>query len=422
MAKKKVFKTGGIYDGDPNTGFLLGERLKNYKKSEIELIKKQYDKILENLEKEIGNTTNSIEKQKKFELENKKQLSNEDQFQKTNETKINIANSKLNKDYINLIVKFLFKTINIFKSLLYGAYKLFITFINTFIKFFNIGEGSVARFILFVIMMVMILGGIAYGIISLTSLSKNMKNNDAVVKDIIHKDNDDYLKSPIVDTSYLSYIYNWFANLIPDTYKYQVNNAKNSIHYIMTGSNQYDIYATPRPDNKDDGRCDNIFHINFSSNVDSYKPDSTYSILKPNNIRLEYNYNYNTDYQFIGKFAEDYFATSSNYIIDIPITTENGKYILGDNSLIARKNDQYIFKSFPNKKYIINKDISGSYLNGIYNSEHLQTIINNKYTPSDLLYNFKSNIKNINDKTTKNSMIYNFKNNIDKINSNYLII
>jgi hypothetical protein len=171
----------------------------------------------------------------------------------------------------------------------------------------------------------------------------------------------------------------------------------------MTGSNQYDIYATPRPDNKDDGRCDNIFHINFSSNVDSYKPDSTYSILKPNNIRLEYNYNYNTDYQFIGKFAEDYFATSSNYIIDIPITTENGKYILGDNSLIARKNDQYIFKSFPNKKYIINKDISGSYLNGIYNSEHLQTIINNKYTPSDLLYNFKSNIKNINDKSTKNS-------------------
>jgi hypothetical protein len=88
MAKKKVFKTGGIYDGDPNTGFLLGERLKNYKKSEITLIKNQYDKILENLEKEIGNTTNSIEKQKIIELENKKQLSKEDQFQKTNETKI----------------------------------------------------------------------------------------------------------------------------------------------------------------------------------------------------------------------------------------------------------------------------------------------------------------------------------------------
>ena len=105
MAKKKVFKTGGIYDGDPNTGFLLGERLKNYKKSEITLIKNRYDKILENLEKEIGNTTNSIEKQKNFELENKKQVSKDDQFQKTNETKINIANSKLNKDYINLIVK-----------------------------------------------------------------------------------------------------------------------------------------------------------------------------------------------------------------------------------------------------------------------------------------------------------------------------
>ena len=29
MAKKKVFKTGGIYDGDHNTGFLLDERLKN---------------------------------------------------------------------------------------------------------------------------------------------------------------------------------------------------------------------------------------------------------------------------------------------------------------------------------------------------------------------------------------------------------
>ena len=56
MAKKKVFKTGGVYDGDPNTGFLLGERLKNYKKSEITLIKDRYYKILKNLEEEIGNT------------------------------------------------------------------------------------------------------------------------------------------------------------------------------------------------------------------------------------------------------------------------------------------------------------------------------------------------------------------------------
>jgi len=386
MAKKKVFKTGGVYDGDPNTGFLLGERLKNYKKSEITSIKDRYSKILKNLEEEIGNTKKSIETQTEFELKNKKQLSAEEQFQQTNETKINIANSKINKDYINLIVKFLFKTIDIFKSLLYGTLKLFITISDTFFKFANTGEGSVARFILFILMMAIILGGIIYGIISLTSLSKNMKNNDAVVKDIIHKDNDDYLKSPVVDTSYLSYIYNWFANLIPDTYKYQVNNAKNSIHYMMTGSNQYDIYATARPDNKDDGRCDNIFHINFSSNVDSYKPDSTYSILKPNNIRLEYSSNYNTDYQFIGNFAEDYFTTNS--IIDIPITTENGKYVLGDNPLIIRNtNNQYIFKSFPNKKYIINKDISGIYSTSIYNSEHLQTIINNKILPANVNYN-----------------------------------
>jgi hypothetical protein len=420
MAKKKVFKTGGIYDGDPNTGFLLGERLKNYKKSEIELIKKQYDKILKNLETEIEYDKILNKEKKDFENEDKKQLSTEDQFKKTNETKINIANSKLYKEYVYLFGKFWAKIIDICKSLLYGVYKLYITISDTFFKFANIGEGSVARFILFILMMAIILGGIIYGIISLTSLSKNMKNNDAVVKDIIHKDNDDYLKSPVVDTSYLSYIYNWFANLIPDTYKYQVNNAKNSIHYIMTGTNQYDIHATPRQDNNDNGRCDNIFHINFSSNVDPYKPDSTYSILKPNNIRLEYNYNYNTDYQFIGKFAEDYFATSSN--IEIPIITENGKYVLGNNPLIIRNtNNQYIFKSFPNKRYIINKDIIGSgYSTSIYNIKSIIKNINIKYKPSDLLYNFKSNIKNIN--KIKTSSIYKFKSNIDKINSNYLII
>jgi len=407
MAKKKVFKTGGVYDGDPNTGFLLGERLKNYKKSEIKLIKKQYDKILEKLETEIEYDKRLNKEKKDFEDKDKQQLSKDEQFQKNNETKINIANSKLYKEYVYLFGKFWAKIIDICKSLSYGVYKLYNTISDTFFKFANIGEGSVARFILFILMMAIILGGIIYGIISLTSLSKNMKNNDAVVKDIIHKDNDDYLKSPVVDTSYLSYIYNWFANLIPDTYKYQVNNAKNSIHYIMTGTNQYDIYATPRPDNKDDGRCDNIFHINFSSNVDIYKPDSTYSILKPNNIRLEYNYNYNTDYQFIGKFAEDYFKHNKYNNIDIPITTENGKYVLGDNHLIIRNTDnQYIFKSYLNIKYNINKNVIGILIS-IYNSEKIKSNINNIQRSNKILYNF--NYANINT-LSRNIKLYNLKN------------
>jgi hypothetical protein len=408
MAKKKVFKTGGVYDGDPNTGFLLGERLKNYKKGEINTIKERYDKILKNLEKEIEYDTRLSNEKHNFENQDIKELSTYERFKKSIENKRNIANNKLYKDYIHLFGKFWAKIFDIGKSLSYGVYKIFITIFDTFFKLANIGNGSVARLIVFFLIMAIILGGIAYGIYSLISLSKNMKNNDAVVKDIIHKDNDDYLKSPVVDTSYLSNIYNWFANLIPDTYKYQVNNAKNSIHYMMTGSNQYDIYATARPDNNNNGRCDNIFHINFSSNVDSYKPDNTYSILKPNNIRLEYNYNYNTDYQFIGNFAEDYFKHNKYNNIDIPITTENGKYVLGDNPLIIRNTDnQYIFKSYSNIiKYNINKNVIGISIS-IYNGEKIKTKINRQQS-ANIKYNSNKIIDTIKINRQSANIIYNF--------------
>jgi hypothetical protein len=397
MRKKKV---KGCFGGNPDAGLLLSEKL-----NELKLSKGKLDEVLNkytDLRNELSkNVTDANELATKYETTKAKRENNDASNEKNRINRYRI-NSTLFYNYFRLgssiIGAIVSKIISIFRYCLSLCIKL----IKTVTNIFNMGNGAIIRLVIFIIVFALIITFIVYGFINIFSNNNNKINevsgND-ITSELISIDNDDYLREPVIKNDIFSRISNWFISLFPNSYNNQFTAAKNSLNYMMTGKNQYDIYATKR-DEITSGRSDNIFHFDGKSLLGSYHKDKTYSILKPIDVVFTYNSNINpnSDYKKLGGFADDYFKLSDTYNIPVK-TNDNGKYVLDtDNANYTSLNNNNNIK-----KLLLHDYNNNGYYKFNYNPNK------NYYNISNYIFKSKLNITNI-------------KYNIDKDNTNNIII
>ena len=209
----------------------------------------------------------------------------------------------------------------------------------------NAGQGAIIKCIITIVFIILIIVGFTIGFSGLKNKKNEITNKSTNYEEnLLNLENDDYLnihKSNDIFTIITDYFY----GKIPDSYKYKFNSFSNSISYITTGKNQYEDYLEKREE-IENGRSDNIFHINFNYSY-IYSKDNTMSIIKPKDVILEFNENlyYDSDYNKI----DSNIKVVSNYpqkcVINMK-TNSKGKYALDlDNINYYTNNDGTIANS-----------------------------------------------------------------------------
>ena len=169
--------------------------------------------------------------------------------------------------------------------------------VGTFI--FMGGQGAIIKVLIAIFILLVAIGFITSGFSGVNS--KDIDSSSDVGKDILKRDNDDYLKNlNQTNNNFITRMYDWFKSLLPNSYLMGLSSISNSLTYITTGKNQFDEYLDDRDEIKT-GRSDNIFHVNFTdiTNINNnINSNNTYSIIEPKDVILEFNENlyYNSDY------------------------------------------------------------------------------------------------------------------------------
>lgn len=350
--KKVILKKGGV--SNPDAGQLLSENLK-----ELILDKDKYDDTLN----KYKNLKNDLEDSYKYSIKNKNEkedieLRNEIAKKKAEQTD---TKNKLFRDNFNNIanIKYLTLIFNFVKTTGQWIGSTITESIKISIATLNLGNGAIIRFLIFLLMILLIFGGIGYSIYLGVNQTSGSRINDNIISNKIINNEDNYIKSPVVSSNPIIIFTNWISSLIPDNARYNYNSTVNSINYIITGKNQYDAKADPR-NTIEIGRSDNIFNFNFKNDITPYINIYTYSLLKPKDITFEYNASLypNSDYNKLGGFADTYFEYTKTQHIPIIVDSKTHKYILNvnGNDILEKKGNGYIFKSFDNNNlYILDK-------------------------------------------------------------------
>lgn len=245
---------------------------------------------------------------------------------------------------------------NFLKNLVIAVIKIFLSLLKTVGTFiFMGGQGAIIKVLIAIFILLVAIGFITSGFSGVNS--KDIDSSSDVGKDILKRDNDDYLKNlNQTNNNFITRMYDWFKSLLPNSYLMGLSSISNSLTYITTGKNQFDEYLDDRDEIKT-GRSDNIFHVNFTdiTNINNnINSNNTYSIIEPKDVILEFNENlyYNSDYSKITKNIKDLIEYPTKCAISI-IPNPSGKYSLNiatikyynsNNALISDVNKNALIK------------------------------------------------------------------------------
>ena len=234
-------------------------------------------------------------------------------LQKTEKEKNNIALDNVsrnkNKDFWSAVGK----SVVFITKLFIDVFKIFLSLLKTIGTFIVMGgQGAIIKVLIVIFILLVAIGFITSGFSGVNS--KDINSSSDVGKDILKRDNDDYITNlKETNNDRLTRMHDWFKSLLPNSYKMGFSSISNSLTYITTGKNQFDEYLDDRDD----------------INITNISKDNTYSIIEPKDVILEFNENlyYNSDYSKITKNIKDVINYPTKCAIPI-IPNSSGKYSL----------------------------------------------------------------------------------------------
>lgn len=326
MRKRKALKKGG-FNNPVRAGPTIPEQLSKYDKKNIEGLKDTYELNFKRAESDLNRQEN-IRKEAITTFMKQKQI---EETQAKN-------NSAVDK---NRWIK-IRDTASGAKNILFGLIamvKYIITFVITNVKYIittigTAGKGAIIKAVLAILFIVLVILGATGVLYNINGKTSTIKETNDVGQSILTAENNTYLTMPENDKNIFSKMYDSINNLIPSEYKYKMNYISNSVTYITTGKNQYDVYLKDR-DEITNGRSDNIFHIN----LDKLKDKTTFSIIEPKDIELNFNENlyYNSDYNKIDSTVRNNMNYPNKCIIKVKPNSLSGKYILNIENILDIK-------------------------------------------------------------------------------------
>lgn len=349
-----LFSTTSLYEKAYSS-----KKKPNKLKIDLELYRKQ----LEETKEEINKLENEIEKNKFAMVNEQKNSINYEKYKeevsKNNFKKITTVLNMIGTSLQNLLINFA---------------KMIAYVVTTSRNFLHtagsMGQGIIVKLIILIIVIAIAIG-VGLNVYQSVQDSDQMSfmNSDFADKFILFK-KDDYNS---LYYKMLTFIYAFVPRDIFNGY----NVFFNSIKYIATGKNIYDKYLTPREETKE-GRCDNIFHINYNND------QSTYCTLKPNDIILNYNENNypNGDYNKLDNNLKNNINFYNYYHIPVDYNKSTGKYELqldksSFNNVPSRNLDDNIIKNL-SKYNLFKMDNNNLILNNFNNVHHnIRSHINN---------------------------------------------
>ena len=390
MRKRKALKGGYKFSNPVIAGPFLKEPLYRAKDDDIIGIDVSYNEKLKAAEKDL-NQFKEIQREANKNYYEKQQIDLKQQKIEDNASKVSNAQTK----------KSIIMVSNGTSAIVRGLWSIF-KYISSIVPFVikiisNAGRGAIIKALLFIIFIILLIVGITKGISGLNSQRTSIPNFSEYGNSMFQLDTDSYLAMPSTDTIF-SRTSEYINSLIPNEYKYNFGAISNSISYIITGKNQYEDNLPDR-DETDQGRSDNIFHIHFEKEGNNYNKDYTFSIIKPKDVKLEFNENsyYNSDYNKIDSNFNAVINYPKTCIINIKDDT-NGKYNLDlDTTSIKyyNKNNNIIANSNLIKPIFTNA-VNGVKLNSFNNLLYSEYFNANKvlgaYAPKLINPNYKGPI------------------------------
>ena len=296
---------------------------------------------------------------------------------------------------------------------------------NTVSLAFNSGEGILFKVIIIVIVVIVVIVFIIIGFTGVLPLGDISNSND-ISKSILTNTNE-YNFMNFETGSLMSKFSKKLYDVVPNEYRYKLNNLSNSMSYITTGKNQYDDYLEDRKEIKT-GRNDNIFHI-IKENSDNTK---TVCLLKPTDINIDFvdNSNTNIDYYNINEKLRNDINYPSAISIPFKVHEQTNKYILDvknqrysnlsgeeiktdridkTNNIFIQKNNNIQLNSFNNLNYTKDKNIYiAMYAPILINSDYKGPIMKIKKDEKyyNLYYNTITNLYYNKDEYNNSSSIY----------------
>jgi hypothetical protein len=433
MRKRKALKGGYALTNYAIAGPVLKEKLYQTPDENINALKLTYNEKFKEAERDL-NKIAQIKKEADINYYKALKQKNSENDSNTKENEIsnkqNLKILKLSGSALIAVVK----SIWTFMKFIVSNIKYSITTVCT------AGKGAIIKAILAILFIILVILGAINGFSSFSGVnSNNIKNSSAAGKEIFKKDSDDYINMK-PDNNIFTNISDYFLNkLLPDDYKIKLKSISNSLTYITTGKNQYDDLLDTR-DEIFEGRCDNIFHINFND-YPVYNKINTYSIIEPKDVLLEFNEDlyYNSDYNKIDSNIKEIIKYPQKCFIPIkPTTNSNGRYtldienskyydkynaIISNSNLIKSilkdsdsnsKNTSFKLNSFNNKIYTNYYDANnalGTYGTRLINPNYKGPTLRLTNANQDEIYTPKEN----NEKNGKRTADFYYDNNTSKL-------
>ena len=330
MRKRKALKGGYIITNPASAGPILKEGLISRDDNDIKGLHSIYEIKYNEAKRDLDRLT----KLKKINNDNYDKYN----LNKNKKEKIELENDKesrnRNKDFWSAVGK-----IGIFITKLgIDVLKIFLSLLKTIGTFIVMGgQGAIIKVLIVIFILLVAIGFITSGFSGVNS--KDINSSSDVGKDILKRDNDDYITNlKETNNDRLTRMHDWFKSLLPNSYKMGFSSISNSLTYITTGKNQFDEYLDDR-DDINTGRSDNIFHVNFTDitpilSTSNINNNNTYSIIEPKDVILEFNENlyYNSDYSKITKNIKDVIEYPTKCAIPI-IPNPSGKYSLNIDTI-----------------------------------------------------------------------------------------
>jgi hypothetical protein len=342
MRKRKALKGGYKYANPVMAGPFLKETLYRAKDDDIINIDKSYKDKLKAAEQDLEQSKQNLQEANKNYYIKRKEIQLRDKL----DNKVNQQNLTNAANTVKYTASFSEKIIKAFWTVatyIVGLGQFAIKTIS------NAGRGAIIKALLFIIFIILVIVGFTKGFSGLNSQRSSASANIAGYGNSMFQiDTDNYLAIPQTD-NIMTKMNDYINNLIPSEYKYNWSAISNSVSYITTGKNQYEEFLTNREET-DQGRSDNIFHINFQK-TSTYPKDNTFSIIEPKDVILEFNENsyYNSDYNKIDSNFNAVIKYPKKCIIKIKeddngkynlnLTTNNIKYYDNNNNEITTKKD-----------------------------------------------------------------------------------
>ena len=309
------------------------------KREQLKLLQEQKEKL---------DQRSLEEKKQNIEIAKLSEESSKNSFNK-NAKALSMAGSTLNNLLINIARTFGY---------------LFTNILNICKMIGTMGQGIIIKLI---VLIALIIAAIVVGV----KYHENVKNADS---NAFMNSNSKFLMFNGYDNFYNN-IMEYVKGIVPFNVINSFNLLNNNISYMATGQNIYDKYLIKR-DETTEGRCDNIFHINYKNNYDSINDkQKTYCTIVPNDIILNYNENNNPvgDYNKLDIDIKNDINFYNYYHIPISTNNNTGKYELDLNNSTFNKvpspNTDPAIKNALSKYNLIksNKNNTNLFLNSFNN-------------------------------------------------------